>query len=125
MKKTPLLLASVVPALLLSAVLTLPASAGNKEMVEKSVRELDKLNQEAILEIPDLPKDGTVNYKAVVTEEQGQRKYDFIYKEIIPRQSKTPKTTDQGINFTNSSQKLEEPKTEAPLRGEEEREEKQ
>lgn len=56
--------------------------AGNKEMVEKSVEELDELNKQAVRQIPDLPVKGQVNIKADVTYENDSPVFDIRYKEV-------------------------------------------
>jgi hypothetical protein len=49
-----------------------PACAGNLEMVEKNVEELESLNKEALGQIPQLPRDGRIDLKAYVTAEGGK-----------------------------------------------------
>lgn len=47
------------------------AVAGNLEMVEENVKELDELNKEVVRQIPDLPESGTVDLKAKVFFQDG------------------------------------------------------
>jgi hypothetical protein len=42
------------------------AGAGNREMVERRIDELDRLNQRVVRQLPDLPRDGTVSVNARV-----------------------------------------------------------
>jgi hypothetical protein len=52
------------------------AIAGNKEMVEERVKEMDDLNKEMVKQIPDLPKSGKVEAKANVTTEGGKINFE-------------------------------------------------
>ena len=63
------------------------ALAGNKEMVEKSVSELDSLNREVIQQIPELPRDGHIRIKAGITQTGIKRGINITYKEITPLDS--------------------------------------
>ena len=63
------------------------ALAGNKEMVEKSVSELDSLNREVVQQIPELPRDGHIRIKAGITQTGIKRGIDITYKEITPLDS--------------------------------------
>ena len=60
------------------------ALAGNKEMVEKSVTDLDSLNREVVQQIPELPRDGHIRIKAGITQTGIKREVDITYKEITP-----------------------------------------
>lgn len=71
--------------------------AGNKQMVEKTVEELDDLNKQAVQQIPDLPKDGTVDMKARVTYEKKKPVFDIYYKKTAEK--------DGSINFNDQQQK--------------------
>lgn len=55
------------------ALCCLPAFAGNKEMVEKRVQELDTLNKQVVQTIPELPKDGEIFLKARVRQTGAQQ----------------------------------------------------
>lgn len=59
-----------------------PALAGNLEMVEESVKELDELNKKAVQQIPDLPETGTVDLKANVFYKDGSPILDVYDKTI-------------------------------------------
>ncbi|KPJ97716.1 MAG: hypothetical protein AMK71_12795 [Nitrospira bacterium SG8_35_4] len=56
--------------------------AGNKQMVEQSVAELDELNRQAVRQIPDLPESGQVRIKADVTYEKDSPVFDIHYREV-------------------------------------------
>ena len=58
------------------------SAAGNKQMVEESVKELDDLNKEAVRQIPDLPDKGRVDMKADVTYEKEMPVFNLRYKKI-------------------------------------------
>lgn len=68
-----------------------PAGAGNSEMVEKSVAELEQLNREALRQIPDIPKQGKIAYKAKVKTQKGKQVVTVEEKTITPRAA--PPTT--------------------------------
>ena len=59
-----------------------PAVAGNLEMVEEKIKELDKLNKEVVRQIPDLPESGTVDLKAKVFLRDGSPLLDTYNKTI-------------------------------------------
>ncbi|MFZ5573452.1 MAG: hypothetical protein ACOZF0_23870 [Thermodesulfobacteriota bacterium] len=62
-----------------------PVFAGNKKMVEKQTKELDELNKQAVQQLPDLPKDGTIDLKAKVRHEDGEIKFDMVEHQITPK----------------------------------------
>ncbi|MCK5232587.1 MAG: hypothetical protein KAR13_20095, partial [Desulfobulbaceae bacterium] len=71
---------------------------GNKEMVEKNVRELDTLNREVIQQIPELPSDGHVRVKARITQTGVKREIDILHTEIIlPDSVDTATTTSTSV----------------------------
>ncbi len=78
--------------------------AGNKEMVEETVQELDDLNKQAVQQIPDLPEDGSVDMKANVTYEKKKPVFDIYYKQTTEKEGK--------INFNNNGQKTPSQKEE-------------
>ncbi len=63
------------------------AMAGNLEMVEESVRELEELNQKAVQQIPDLPENGTVDLKAKVFYEDGIPVVDVYDQKVTPEKN--------------------------------------
>ncbi len=66
--------------------------AGNLEMVEESVKELDELNKKAVQQIPDLPENGTVDLKANVFYKDDSPVID-VYEKTITTEK------DEEINF--------------------------
>jgi hypothetical protein len=62
--------------------------AGNKAMVEQRTKELDELNKEAVQQIPDLPKDGTVELKAKVKLRKGKTQFDIYHQKVYDAEGK-------------------------------------
>lgn len=56
--------------------------AGNEEIVEERVQELDELNKEIIEQLPDVPEDGKIKLKAGVIQKDGEVDFTIIQKEI-------------------------------------------
>jgi hypothetical protein len=81
--------------------------AGNKEMVEQNVQELDELNKQAVKQIPDLPRSGKVKMKADVTYEKDSPVFDIRYKEITGEKEGA---INFGDNEDNESQRREKVK---------------
>jgi hypothetical protein len=63
--------------------------AGNKALVEKSTKELDELNKQAVQQIPDLPKDGTVDLKAKAEYREGEIQFDIYHQKVYDKKEKT------------------------------------
>ena len=57
--------------------------AGNAPMVEKSVEQLNRLNEQAVKQIPDLPRDGKVEIKAKVTGDGEKETIEILEKNVI------------------------------------------
>jgi len=55
--------------------------AGNREMVEKRVDELDKLNKEAVSRIAGQPESGKINIKVRVIPERDGYRFEAVDKE--------------------------------------------
>ncbi len=55
--------------------------AGNREMVEKRVDELDKLNKEAVNRIAGEPESGKINFKVRVIPEKDGFRFESVEKE--------------------------------------------
>ncbi|MBU2623094.1 MAG: hypothetical protein KKD92_12335 [Proteobacteria bacterium] len=55
--------------------------AGNREMVEKRVDELDKLNKEAVSRIAGQPESGKINIKVRVIPERDGYRFETVDKE--------------------------------------------
>ncbi len=81
-----LLLATVGSFLVGSLFLTM---AGNKEMVDESIQELDQLNKQAVQQLPDLPQDGQVNLKAGVTYKDGSPIFDIKEQHVTSEKTET------------------------------------
>jgi len=62
--------------------------AGNKAMVEERTKELDELNKQAVQQIPDLPKDGTVELKANVKHREGKIQFDIYHQKVYDEEEK-------------------------------------
>lgn len=80
--------------------------AGNKEMVEERIQEMDDVNKQMVKQIPGLPKDGKIDAKAKVTSESG--KIDF---EIYQVKSVTKEGT---LDFGGGNKKPEDDETPNP-----------
>ncbi len=75
--------------------------AGNKEMVEEQVKELDELNKQVIRKIPDIPKNGHIDVKAkVLQKDKGAATADIQQLKI------TPKKTEPKGDKADNTQKI-------------------
>ena len=54
---------------------------GNREMIERRIQELDRLNRGVVQQVPDLPRDGQVRVRAQVEPDGTAR---FLETEVIP-----------------------------------------
>ena len=79
------------------------SSAGNKKLIEDEVKELDKLNKQAIDQISDLPKDGHIDFKANVSSQGEVQTYEFIEIEI---EIDNTSIKNESLSFNNSIFKL-------------------
>lgn len=68
--------------------------AGNREMIEENVRELDELNRDAIRHIPELPSRGVVEVEAYVLYQKGLPVFEFTSKRITPERNEEVHFTD-------------------------------
>lgn len=75
------------------------AFAGNKEMVEEAVKELDELSKKAVQQISELPSNGKAELEATVTYQNGQPVFDFT-------PTRTPSEKLQEIHF-NEGHKID------------------
>lgn len=82
--------------------------AGNEEMVEDAVQELDKLNKQAVNQLPELPKDGKIDLKAGVTYENGSPIFDIFEQHTISEKSEIIHL-DQGYSIPSEPQKRTQP----------------
>jgi len=69
--------------------------AGNKEMIEQRVQELDDLNKQAVGQIENLPSHGQVDLKAHVILQGGTPNIEILEKKVTEK--KTVK--DEPIDF--------------------------
>ncbi len=63
--------------------------AGNEQMVEEAVADLDELNKQAVEQIPDLPADGQIDIKANVTYKKDSPVFDIYYKNVAGEKEET------------------------------------
>lgn len=87
--------------------------AGNKEHVENRVEELDNMNKKIVSGFPGIPKNGTIKYKAIVTESSNSPQVKIIEKQIemIPTSElpiKRPKTTIKNTNLIKTQNRKTE-----------------
>lgn len=87
------------------------ASAGNLSLIEKRLIEIDKLNKQAIEQVGELPKDGSVEIEAKVTPgeassrtapEDPSKQFDFTKKTVLSLDEKIPFTVQ--ISSSRSQQ---------------------
>ncbi|MFH2063998.1 MAG: hypothetical protein ABIK15_02215 [Pseudomonadota bacterium] len=62
--------------------------AGNRAMVEQRTKELDETNKQVVGQLPDLPKNGTVNIKAKASYKEGSIQFDVYDKKISDSEGK-------------------------------------
>lgn len=60
--------------------------AQNRNLVEKSVENLDKINREALKQVPDKPRDGTIRIKGKGSQRGDDIKIDIERYEVAPVQ---------------------------------------
>lgn len=73
-----LLVLGVLGSLLIAGV----CQAGNREMVEQRVQELDDLNKQAVGQIKELPSHGQVDLKAHVILQNGTPSIEILEKQV-------------------------------------------
>jgi len=78
--------------------------AGNKAMVEQRTKELDELNKQAVQQIPDLPKDGTVDLKANAKYREGKIQFDIYHQKVYDEEEKIAEL-DNGSSPDNGTVK--------------------
>ncbi len=71
--------------------------AGNKAMVEQNTKELDKINKQAVGQLTDLPKNGTVQIKAKAKYKEGVIQFDVYDKKVVSD------TEEKEIKLENNS----------------------
>lgn len=62
-------------------IVSAPSQAGNREMVEKRIGELDKLNKEAVNQIAVQPESGIINIRVRAIPEKGGYRFEHKDKE--------------------------------------------
>jgi len=65
-------------------IVSAPSRAGNRDMVEKRVDELDELNKEAVKQIAGQPGSGTINLKVRAIPGKDGYRFETIDKETTP-----------------------------------------
>lgn len=110
-------LAQLFSAGLFWGILLFPALgwAGNKAHIESRVEDLDNMNKKVVGSFSDVPKDGTITYKAIVTESNEGAQVKIIEKQIkIPpvpqppvKRPKTSKKNWQSDKNTNQKTEME------------------
>lgn len=76
-----------------------PAFAGNKKMVDKRTVEMDGQNKQMVRQIPNLPKNGTVDAKARVVNEGGSLVFDIYHVKTSVK--------EESIDFSGKQKKKE------------------
>ncbi len=84
----------------------LPSTAGNREMVEERTQEMDDLNKQMVGQIPSLPKNGKVDAKARVTNEDGRIIFDIYHVKTSVK--------EESLNFGGGRQETESKETLMP-----------
>lgn len=84
----------ILPCLLLGAVSV--ASAGNQQMVEKRVQELEQEQQRALDLIPAKPKDGTITFKTYIRNDKNEWVEYKVVDSNDEQKSKSGKVILQG-----------------------------
>ncbi|MDQ1330368.1 MAG: hypothetical protein QG578_631 [Thermodesulfobacteriota bacterium] len=60
--------------------------AGNKEMVDERIQEMDDQNKQMVKQIPGIPKDGKVDAKARVTSESGKINFEVYQVKSVAKE---------------------------------------
>jgi len=61
--------------------------AGNKDMVDERIQEMDDLNKQMVKQIPGLPKDGKVDAKAKVSSESGKINFEVYQVKSVAKEA--------------------------------------
>ncbi len=106
----------VMPCILALAV-TCPLSwAGNEDIIEERIEELDALNKEVIEQVPGVPENGKINLKAGIIQKEGTVDFTILQKEIDAIETKNS-TIRLG---SYQQEKIETEKGDINLEGDEE-----
>ena len=77
-----------------------PLWAGNKEIVEKRVREIEELNERIIEQVPEVPEDGSITLEAKVLNKEWTVDYN-----VLQQGTETTTTKSGTIVFSDDEQK--------------------
>ena len=61
--------------------------AGNKEMVDERIQEMDDMNKQMVKQIPGLPRDGKVDAKAKVSSESGKINFEVYQIKSVAKEA--------------------------------------
>jgi len=61
--------------------------AGNKDMVDERIQEMDDLNKQMVKQIPGLPRDGKVDAKAKVSSESGKINFEVYQVKSVAKEA--------------------------------------
>jgi len=76
---------NIVLTLVLTVALSLPVSsgwAGNQEMVQETVVDMDELNKKILESLEEAPANGKIEIEAIVYHEEGSPVFDIHQKKI-------------------------------------------
>jgi len=80
-------------------IVSVPLQAGNRDMVEKRIGELDKLNKEAVKRIAGQPESGIVNIKIRAIPEKDGYRFELKDKEMTSSMPATFLPQESGDKF--------------------------
>jgi len=90
----------IIQIITIAILLPVLAYSGNLSMVEQRVEELGALNNEALKQVPGLPRDGTVDLKAHVTNDGKTPSIRIEEHQIQIKGSESLNfPTEQGVNI--------------------------
>lgn len=78
---------------------SVPSQAGNRDMVEKRIGELDKLNKEAVNQIAGQPESGIINIKVRAIPEKDGYRFELKDKETTSSMPATFLPQERGDKF--------------------------
>lgn len=83
-------------------------SAGNREMVESDIKELDTINKDAVKSMSGLPRNAGIDLKAEVTYKRGEPRFKILRKNIRETREENfdfVPVTPSNININQSDSK--------------------
>ncbi len=80
-------------------IVSAPSQAGNRDMVENRVDELDELNKEAVNQIAGQPESGTINLKVRAIPGKYGYRFETIDKETPPSKPEILLPQESGDKF--------------------------